>query len=163
MVDKILPGNRVTRRQRMLDFSHAEVIEVDQPAGACLLVRKRALETVGLFDERFYPAWFEDVDLCLRLRQCGFKIYFLPEAVFGHRGAASLEHLEYKEFLSFWYQNLLRYFEKHYGKSSTLFLRALILVGMPARMLAGIFVRPKPSVGRKDALAAYWRVLRESL
>jgi GT2 family glycosyltransferase len=163
MVDKILPGNRVTRRQRMLDFSHAEVIEVDQPAGACLLVRKRALETVGLFDERFYPAWFEDVDLCLRLRQYGFKIYFLPEAVFGHRGAASLEHLEYKEFLSFWYQNLLRYFEKHYGKSSTLFLRALILVGMPARMLAGIFVRPKPSVGRKDALAAYWRVLRESL
>jgi len=77
--------------------------------------------------------------------------------------AASLEHLEYREFLSFWYQNLLRYFEKHYGKSSTLFLRALILVGMPARMLAGIFVRPKPSVGRKDALAAYWRVMRESL
>jgi len=163
MVDKVFPRNRVSRNQRMLDFSYGEVAEVDQPAGACLLVRKRVFETVGLFDERFYPAWFEDVDLCLRLRHNGSPIFFVPDAVFRHRGGASLQHLEYREFLSFWYQNLLRYFEKHHGRSSSLLLRALIAIGMPARMLAGIFVPPKPEVARKEALAAYWRVLRESL
>ena len=163
MVDKILPRNPVSRKQRMLDFSFAEVSEVDQPAGACLLVRRSVFETVGLFDERFYPAWFEDVDLCLRLRRNGFKTFFVPEAEFRHRGAASLEHLEYREFLSFWYKNLLRYFDKHRGKPSSLFLRALVLIGMSARMLAGIVVPPKPSVGRKEALSAYWRVMRETL
>jgi GT2 family glycosyltransferase len=163
MVDKILPGNPVSRKQRMLDFSYADASEVDQPAGACFLVRRSVFETVGLFDERFYPAWFEDVDLCLRLRENGSKVFFVPEAAFRHRGAASLEHLAYREFLSFWYKNLLRYFEKHRGKSSTLLLRGLIVIGMSARMLAGFLVRPKPSVGRKDALAAYWRVLRETL
>ena len=163
MVDKIFPRNPVSRNQRMLDFSYGEVAEVDQPAAACLLVRKSVFETVGLFDERFYPAWFEDVDLCLRLRQNGSKVFFVPDAVFRHRGGASLQHLEYREFLSFWYQNLLRYFEKHHGRFASQLLRALIAIGMPVRMLVGIFVRPKPDVARKDALAAYWRVLRESL
>lgn len=163
MADKILPGNPVSRKQRMLDFSYAEVSEVDQPAGACLLIRRSVFEMVGLFDERFYPAWFEDVDLCLRLRRNRLKVFFVPQAEFRHRGAASLEHLEYRDFLSAWYKNLLRYFDKHRGNPSTLFLRALILIGMSVRMLAGIFVSPKPSVRRKDALAAYWRVLRETL
>jgi len=163
MVDKLFPRNPVSRKQRMLDFSFAEAIEVDQPAGACLLVRKSVFESVGLFDERFYPAWFEDVDLCLRLRQGGFKVYFVPEARFRHQGGASLEHLEYREFLSFWYRNLLRFFGKHHGKGTTLFLRGLILIGMVERMLEGLFAKPKPGIRREDALAAYWRVLREAL
>jgi GT2 family glycosyltransferase len=163
MVDKIFPRNRVTRKQRMLDFSFSEVAEVDQPAGACLLVRKSVFESVGLFDERFHPAWFEDVDLCLRLRQGGFKVYFVPDARFRHQGGASLEHLEYREFLSFWYRNLLRFFGKHHGKGTALFLRGLILIGMVERMLAGLFAKPKPGIRREDALAAYWRVLREAI
>lgn len=163
MVDKMLPRNPVSRKQRMLDFPFTEISEVDQPAGACLLVRKSVFETVGLFDERFHPAWFEDVDLCLRLRQTGLKTYFVPTAEFRHRGGASLKHLHYGDFLSCWYKNLLQFFDKHHGKGSALFLRALILIGMPARMLAAVFVPPKPGLGRKEALSAYWRVLRETL
>ena len=163
MVDKIFPRNPVSRKQRMLDFSYTEATEVDQPAGACLLLRRSAFESVGLFDERFHPAWFEDVDLCLRLRKAGLKIYFVPEARFGHQGGASLEHLEYRDFLSYWYRNLLRFFDKHHGRVTTILLRGLILIGMLERMLVGVFTRPKPGMGRGDALAAYWRVFREAI
>ena len=162
LVDKVFPRNPVNRNQRMLDFSFAESTEVDQPAGACLLVRRSVFETVGLFDERFYPAWFEDVDLCLRLRRSDFKVYFVSDANFRHKGAASLEHLEYRVFLSHWYKNLLRFFDKHHGKRSTLLLRMLILIGMPARMLTGLFM-PKAGVSRQDALSAYWQVMREAI
>jgi len=163
MVDKAVPENPVNRKQRMLDFSLSEASEVDQPAGACLLIRKRAFETVGLFDEKFHPAWFEDVDLCLRLKQRGFKVYFVPEARFRHGGGASLEHLAYEEFLSCWYKNLLRYFKKHHGAPASILLRALILVGMLERILAGFFMIPRPGLTRAEALAAYWRVIREIL
>ncbi len=163
MVDKVFPSNSMSRGRRMLDFSFSEIAEVDQPAGACLLVRRKALESVGLFDERFYPAWFEDVDLCLRLKRAGHKIFFVPDARFTHQGGASLEHMEYRAFLSFYYTNMLRFFEKHHGRPTTVLLRAVIVVGMFERMLVGAVRAPKPGVERRDALAAYWQVMREAV
>jgi GT2 family glycosyltransferase len=163
MVDKMFPRNPVTRRQRMLDFSHREIAQVDQPAGACLLVRRSAFEEVGCFDERFCPAWFEDVDLCLRLKRGGFGIYFVPSARFVHQGGHSLTRLQYQEFLSYFYSNLKRYFAKHHGRLDSFLLRALIAAGMLERILASAFVAPKKGLMRKEALAAYWRVFREVL
>lgn len=163
MVDELFPRNPVTRRHRMLDFSHREVAEVDQPAGACLLVRRSVLDRVGPFDERFEPAWFEDVDLCLRLKQNGFPIYFVPEAEFAHRGGVSLESLTYGEFLSSYYRNLLRYFEKHHGRVVALWLRIMVGFGMLERSILGCILKPRPDVTRTDAWTAYWRVMRETL
>jgi GT2 family glycosyltransferase len=163
LLDKLFPRNPVTRAQRMLDFSFSETSEVDQPAGACLLVRRSTFESVGLFDEKFFPAWFEDVDLCLRLKQSGHKVFFVPEARFLHYGGASLESLEYREFLSIWYENLLRFFGKHHGKSSTVLLKGLIVTGMLLRMFATLLVRAKPGLSQKDARCAYWQVVKETL
>jgi GT2 family glycosyltransferase len=163
MVDKAFPSNAVSREQRMLDFTFLELAEVDQPAGACLMVRKTTFEAVGLFDEQFQPAWFEDVDLCLRLKRAGHKIFFLPEACFDHQGGASLEHLEYRAFLSFYYRNLFRFYQKHHGKLTTVILRVMVVIGMLERILIGLFLPPKPALARRDALAAYWQVLKESV
>jgi N-acetylglucosaminyl-diphospho-decaprenol L-rhamnosyltransferase len=163
MLDKIFPRNRVSRAQRMLDFSLDQTREVDQPAGACLLVRKDVFENVGRFDETFYPAWFEDVDLCLRIRRQGRRIYFVPETEFLHYGGASLETLDLGAFLSVWYRNLLRFYNKHHGHRTTLALKGLILVGMMLRLLASSFVTPGRGVSRSEARAAYWRVAKETL
>lgn len=162
MVDKLFPRNPVTRRHRMLDFSFSETAEVDQLAGACLLVRREAFEAVGLFDEAFFPAWFEDVDLCRRLRAEGFRCFFVPVSTFVHRGGVSLDHLEYQQFLEIWYRNLVRFFDKHHGVTSSWLLRGLIRLGMLERMIALVFITPRRGIRRTEALAAYWHVLRES-
>ena len=128
-----------------------------------MLVRREAFEAVGLFDTQFHPAWFEDVDLCLRLRRQGHRIFFVADALFDHRGGASLEVLSYPEFLSIWYSNLLRFFEKHHGSVTKNFLRALVAVGMLERALAATLLGPKPGLDRREALTAYWQVLRDVL
>jgi len=57
--------------------------ELSAVTGACLLVRRRVLERVGGLDER-YPSAFNDVDLCLRIREAGYSVVFAPEAVLHH-------------------------------------------------------------------------------
>lgn len=57
--------------------------ELSAVTGACLLVRRRALERVGGLDEA-YPSAFNDVDLCLRIREAGYSVVFAPEAALHH-------------------------------------------------------------------------------
>src|SRR5262249_47397974 len=64
LVNALWPGNPVNRRYRCLDWDYQTVREADQPAGACLMVRRSVIEQVGGLDEQFFPAWFEDVDWC---------------------------------------------------------------------------------------------------
>lgn len=57
--------------------------ELSAVTGACLLVRRRVLEQIGGLDEN-YPSAFNDVDLCLRVREAGYSVVFAPEAVLYH-------------------------------------------------------------------------------
>ncbi len=63
-------------------------VEVEAVSGAVFLIPKKVLSKVGFFDERFF-IYFEDLDYCRRVRQRGFKIYYLPGAEFIHGHGAS--------------------------------------------------------------------------
>lgn len=67
----------------MTDFDHQKDQEVDWLLGACLMIRKKALEEVGLFDERFF-LYFEDVDLCRSMKKAGWKVYYYSGAEMVH-------------------------------------------------------------------------------
>ncbi|MEI7673179.1 MAG: glycosyltransferase family 2 protein, partial [Deltaproteobacteria bacterium] len=54
-------------------YSHSEIVEVDSGIGACLIVRREAMDSVGLFDER-YHFFFEETDWAYRMRRAGWKI-----------------------------------------------------------------------------------------
>jgi len=74
---------KLTSEAEMANWDHATVRKVDYVIGACQAIRHRALEQVGLFDERiFYGP--EDVDMCLRLQQSGWSVVYNPEAVVVH-------------------------------------------------------------------------------
>ncbi len=67
----------------MIDFDHESNISVDWLFGACLLIRKSALEEIGFFDERFFM-YFEDLDLCRRFWKNGFKVFYFAEVEMVH-------------------------------------------------------------------------------
>jgi len=105
----LFPKSRIFGRWRMGYFDFQSLKEVDQPMGSCLLLRRKVLEKVGVFDERF-PIFFNDVDLCYKIKKNGEKLYFFPEAkAFHHKGGSTLKvkpkmvlssHLSFFRFLN---------------------------------------------------------------
>ncbi|MCS7060234.1 MAG: glycosyltransferase family 2 protein [Anaerolineae bacterium] len=63
--------------------------EVDFVTGAAIALRTTALDQVGLFNELFAPGYYEDVDLCMRLRANGWQVWYCPQAVLEHAESAS--------------------------------------------------------------------------
>ena len=62
---------------------------MDYCSGACILVRRELLRTLGGLDTRFTPAYYEDTDLCFEARRHGYRVLYQPEAVIVHVEGAS--------------------------------------------------------------------------
>ena len=83
---------------------------VDYVSGCATLLRREAWDAIGGFDERYYPAYFEDVDLCLRLRAAGWEVWLDPAAAVRHGESASSDpmlkglayELNHERFLAAW-------------------------------------------------------------
>ena len=85
---------------------------VDQPMASAFLVRKSALDRIGAFDEQF-PLFFNDVDLCFRLKQAGWEIWYDPRVRVVHVGGASTRQVR-PEAIRRSHEGLRRFYEKHY-------------------------------------------------
>jgi GT2 family glycosyltransferase len=97
---------------KMGDFDHQTQEEVEQPQGAFLLARRKAIEQVGLLDEQF-PMFFSDVDWCRRFIEKGWKILFVPSVQIIHHKGTSI----YKNRLNMiWssHRSFYDYFQKYY-------------------------------------------------
>lgn len=113
-VNKAWPSNPVNRRWRCFDLDLTRSQDVEQPAGAFLLIRRETWQALGGFDEGFCPVWFEDVDFCLRVRQSGFKIRYEPLALAVHEGGHSVRSVDWGERQVYWNENQLRYSGLHF-------------------------------------------------
>lgn len=102
-----------------------QAVRVDWVPGAFALIRTSALEAVGPFDERFF-LYYEEVDLCRRLNQAGWSIWYWPDVVVKHWGGESSKTVEHVEFsssgsqLTLWrMRSALLYYRKHHGVAVT--------------------------------------------
>jgi len=121
--------------------------EVRWLSGACLLIRKDILEDSGLFDESYF-LYFEDIDLCFRIKEKGFKLIYLPQARVFHRGGAST--LPKKLFSRYEYRRSQLYFyRKHNSFLSYCFLRLYLWLNFSFQFLLSYL--------RKDADSGYCR------
>ena len=110
-------------------YEHKEPLEVDSAIGACMLIRKKALDEVGLFDDRYF-FFFEETDLAYALRRADWDIYQVPDAFIYHLQGQSIGHnigsrIEFyharSQFLRKWHNPLY-----YYLASGIVFLRLLI-------------------------------------
>jgi N-acetylglucosaminyl-diphospho-decaprenol L-rhamnosyltransferase len=118
IVNRLWPRNPVNWKYRCLGFDSTVAQDVDQPAGAFLMVRKDVWDALGGMDERYCPLWFEDVDFCRRAVQRGYRIRFVPEAVAKHTGGHSVPKIGVENRQLYWYGGLLRYVEGHMGRGA---------------------------------------------
>ena len=109
---RLFPRSRMFGAYRLTYWDYDSAREVDQPMASALMIRRRALLQVGLFDEQF-PLFFNDVDLCYRLRQAAWRIYFVPQAQAIHHIGASTAQAR-RRALRLSQEGLARFYRKHY-------------------------------------------------
>lgn len=91
-------------------------------SGAALFIKKDLFQKLGGFDEKFFM-YFEDIDLCRRARQLGYKIVYYPEFVVRHLGGKSFGDKKAQKKL--YYASQDHYFQKHFGKFTAFWVRLL--------------------------------------
>jgi len=158
LVDRLFPRNAGFRRDRYLDEDRRAAFDVEQPAGATLLVRRDVFEALSGFDAGFTPAWFEDVDLCARVLESGRRIRYVPEGRARHVGGVTMQALFYRDFRPVYVRNLFRYLARHASPGARAAARAATLLGAILRLALLPFVRPDHP--RPDAARAHARVVR---
>jgi GT2 family glycosyltransferase len=92
---KFFPNNRISKEYLMSETNYDKIQFPDWIRGAVMLFRIGVFEKIGGFDEKFF-LYLEDTDICLRLRENGYKTAYLPEAVFYHKLATSTKERQLK-------------------------------------------------------------------
>jgi N-acetylglucosaminyl-diphospho-decaprenol L-rhamnosyltransferase len=135
VLNRLWPNNPVNRRYRCLDLDYSLGFEVEQPAGAFLMIRRDVWRQLGGFDEKFYPLWFEDVDFCRRAARAGYRLYYVPEAVAKHTGGHSIPKISVEMRRNYWYGNLLRYTVKHFRPPQVRVVCVAVITGSALRVI----------------------------
>ena len=155
LLNRIWPGNPVNRRYRCLDLDYAVQCEVEQPAGAFLMIRRDVWLRLGGLDESFVPLWFEDVDYCLRMAQSGFRVWYVPQATARHCGGHSIPKIAVEMRRFYWYRNLIRFAFKHFPPVRARVVCLAVMAGSAVRMVV------EPLLERSlKPVAVYGRVMR---
>lgn len=134
-------------------FDYDRPADVEQLMGACLVMPRPLVDRLGGFDERFWM-WFEEVDLCLRTRQVGLRVRYLPEATVLHRLSQSAVLL-HSAFLQRRYgQSMVRFFQKHHPAWQAALLRPAAWTGVIAAHGVQVVRRLKDRSGTRYHLTS---------
>jgi GT2 family glycosyltransferase len=142
----LAPRNRWVRQFYYEDRDLTREALVDTVSGAVMLLRGEAFDAVGRFDEGFWM-YFEETDLCRRLRSRGYSVALCPAAQAVHQHAASTRQASVRQVE--YYLSYVRYFRKHHRRGAAAMLRAAVAANALARMAA--LVVKYPPVDRRRA------------
>ena len=131
---------RAYKQWMMMDFAYDTTQDVDQLMGAAILARTRLVRRLGGFDERFFM-YFEEVDLCLRIKQLDQRVMFVPSACITHAGCRSAEQVPVKNNIMA-LTSLLKYLRKHRGRGPTflfnLIFKPLVILRQVCDIVKGL-------------------------
>jgi len=141
---KLFPNNQ-TIQNCVWTGRHPEVVqEVSHVSGACMMVKREAIEDAGLLDEDFFM-YMEETDWCYRIKQHGWQIYYTPEARIVHFGQGSSSLRTDRDAL--YYRSICTFFRKHYGWKSVVTYKLLYFcVLSPLKKIHGLYIRYKKNL-----------------
>ena len=104
-------------RYYMGGMSWSEAGRIDVVSGAFCMMRRSALDRVGLLDEDFFM-YGEDIDLSCRIADAGYENWYIPAHILHYKGESS--HQSSFRYVHVFYNAMLIFFRKHYGSVSHL-------------------------------------------
>jgi N-acetylglucosaminyl-diphospho-decaprenol L-rhamnosyltransferase len=159
-VQQCLPRSWLTDHYYVNDRSDDDEQDVGWLMGACLLVRRSAIDAVGLLDEGFYM-YSEEVEWCLRFRRAGWRIVYLPAArVVHHSGRSSDQDVFHRH--QHFHQSKYRLYSLLFGRAAALLLRvwiALLYLGQFGEEMAKLALIGRNRPMRRQRLRVLARML----
>lgn len=132
--------------------SHGDAQEIKETgwmSSACLLVRRAALDQIGLLDEGYF-IYGDEADLQYRLNKAGWKVVFLPNSSIVHFGGRSMDRWKRRKMV---YRGKMMFYQKNYGLVSAFFLRVLFFLMSLVKLLvwvAGLVIPSKNDQAKKE-------------
>lgn len=123
------PITRLLRRHVVAPALPEKTGRVDWLAGASVLMRRRMLDQIGLFDEGFF-LYFEETDLFRRAARAGWSADYVRESRVMHIGSVSTGMKEWRRVPDYWFASRRRYFEKNHGRAYALAATAAHVAGL---------------------------------
>lgn len=139
-----------------LHLREDEVGEVDALMGAFMLMPRKVLDEVGLFDEDYFM-YGEDIDLCYRIKAAGYKVVYYPEGRIIHYKGGSSKKRRTKVIYDF-HHAMWIFYRKHYYKEYNLGITILVWLGIWSKYLLELAknsVKPKKEVLTETSAQVY--------
>lgn len=134
---------RATYAQERWDPEQPRQVEVIK--GACLMLRREALDEVGVLDDRYFM-YTEEMDLCYRLMQVGWELWWAPQAQVTHYGEASSRQMAEEMYIQL-YRSKVQFHRKFGGEArAKRFKRLLACAYGPRWVTIGLIAQLKPSL-----------------
>ena len=153
-LEQFLP--RATYDMKAWDLNVPRQVEVIK--GACLLLRRQALDEVGLLDDRYFM-YTEEVDLCHRLAQGGWELWYLPTARVTHYGEQSSRQ-EAEEMYVQLYRSKVQFYRKTGGNRSAQWFKTLVTLAYIPR-LAIASLQSQRAISWQQRARTYQKLLVE--
>jgi hypothetical protein len=170
VLQRLSPHNRVLDRYFVLDRPDDAITQVDWVVGACMLVRRTVVDTIGGFDEGFFM-YSEELDLCHRAVDAGWQVVYFPPAVITHFEGKSSEQVIAARHINF-HTSRVRYVRKYHGAATAEAVRIFLLATFSfqwaeesLKWLASWIVpsQRRNRTMRRGRMAAYRQVMRSQL
>lgn len=149
-----------------VEMHNTQVREVEQLSGACLFVRAEVYRQIGGFDAAYFM-YVEDVDFNVRLRQAGWKIFWLPQARIRHHlgGSSSSDWRVRAKMVSSYNWSRYLFYTRVGGASQGHALKMMVVTGATLRLLIWtlLALSPKRGSGARDKIRLFRVVLRRAL
>jgi hypothetical protein len=133
LLTRLFPNNPWSRRYLLSDWDHRSLRDVDWLSGACMLVRREAIDQVGGMDERFFM-FNEDVDWCRRMKLAGWAVSYVPGAQVVHHIGASRKKVAAKVIVER-HRGMIHYFHKHHPSNPVVTVIADTLILLRAGLM----------------------------
>ena len=133
LLTRLFPSSTLVKKQFPAVTELTGPSAVDWVSGACMVVRRRALEQIGPLDERFFM-YFEDADLCRRVREARWSVYYLPDIQVTHQVGGSTRSRP----RAIWdlHKSAFLYHRKHGAHGPLNLYSLLVVLGLSMRALA---------------------------
>lgn len=148
-LDRFFPHSKTFGGYNLTYLPEDKITEIDSSTGAFMLIRKKALDQAGIFDEAFFM-YGEDIDLCYRIKHAGWKIIYNPTAkaihykgvssgISGNNTKLSKASKEHRALMIYHFHNAMHiFYHKHYEDLYPSWLTKLVMASINLKMYAAL-------------------------